>query len=324
MTWETLGEGYINQMAARKKKTSENGHVSPLERQDSRGKSDKRQVKEILRDCGLSEEDIFDRIAEKNVTHEGRIELEPEVEKVFVQGLRALNSANIPYVVGAAFARHAYTGIWRETKDIDIFLLPKDLQAAFEALENEGFSTSVMYEHWLAKAYFGDIFIDLIFGTGHGQVQVDEAWIERGRPGVVLGVATRLAAIEEMITTSMFVAERNRFDGAEVVHLINSARGNLDWDRILQLVGEENREILLWNLILFDIVYPGHYDYLPKDLIVRLFQEMRTRWKNNKIPPKAFRGMILDPFSFEVDLENWGYEDRRKIAPIVDQEGAEL
>ena len=35
----------------------------------------------------------------------------------------------------------------------------------------------------------------------------------------------------------------------------------------------------------------------------------------------AFRGTLLDPFSFLVDIEDWGYEDRRNLEPVVDDEG---
>jgi hypothetical protein len=39
---------------------------------------------------------------------------------------------------------------------------------------------------------------------------------------------------------------------------------------------------------------------------------------------KTFRGTLLDPFSYNVDIEDWGYEDRRDLRALVDQEGEVL
>ena len=33
---------------------------------------------------------------------------------------------------------------------------------------------------------------------------------------------------------------------------------------------------------------------------------------------------LLDPFSYTVDVEDWGYEDRRNKEPLVDKQGKQL
>ena len=38
-------------------------------------------------------------------------------------------------------------------------------------------------------------------------------------------------------------------------------------------------------------------------------------------PFSVFRGTLIDPFSFAVDIHDWGYEDRRDLEPLVDLEG---
>jgi hypothetical protein len=57
--------------------------------------------------------------------------------------------------------------------------------------------------------------------------------------------------------------------------------------------------------------------------MVQLFEKMRRRWAKPG-PAHAFRGTLLDPFSFIVDIEDWGYEDRRDLSPLVDEEGEPL
>lgn len=254
-----------------------------------------------------------------DVARQGPPELGPEEKQVFARALLALTRREIPHLVGGAFAKHAYTGVWRNTKDLDLFLRPEDVKAALEALADAGFRTEVEFEHWLAKGLVGECMVDLIFGTGHGQLRVGEAWFERSRRIEIAGVPTSLIPPEELLVSKAYIAERYRFDGADVLHLIRCTRGSLDWDRVLDELGD-NRGLLLWHLILFDFVYPGDVDALPRDLMVRLFEEMRRRWSE---PPdrSAFRGTLLDPFSFLVDIADHGYEDRRDLRPLVSDTG---
>lgn len=264
-------------------------------------------------------------LAEKaqNVTHERRPVLTADESRVYREAIIALNENGVRFAVGAAFARWVYTSIWRQTKDLDIFLKPENLQPALQALQAAGFETEIKERSWLAKAWKEGHFLDLIFGTGHGQIPIDDRSFEGTIQEKVLGSTVHLMPIEEMIASAAYVAGRNRFDGPEVVHLIHAVKGKLDWGRILDRLGE-NRELLLWHLILFDFVYPGHASYLPKELMAQLFDETRQRWDEVKRSSKAFRGTLLDPFSYTVDVEDRGYEDRRNKEPLVDKKGKAL
>ncbi len=255
----------------------------------------------------------------KDPTHTGKAELEPEERQMFARGLQILKETGIPFVVAGAFAKHAYTGIWRNTKDLDVFLKAADLRKAFDALEKDGFKTSVKYKHWLAKAEKEPDVIDLIFGIGHGRLPVTDEWFVGAGRTRIAGVEVPLIPIEELIAAKVYVADRYRFDGSDVVHLIHSARGKLDWERVLHRLGDR-REILLWHLVLFDFVYPGHSNFLPRRLMAQLFDEMRERWKTPG-DPRSFRGTLLDPWSYLVDVQEWGYEDPRLLAPVVNDRG---
>jgi hypothetical protein len=256
----------------------------------------------------------------KQITSQSPPVLEREEEEVFRQGLQVLNQSGAKYAVGAAFARYIYTGIWRSTKDLDVFLKPQDLKIVLDEFQEAGFETHIESQHWLAKAKKNGNIIDLIFGTGHGLLPIDDSAFEGSQQAVILGVTTWLFPIEEMIASAAFINVRGRFDGAEVLHLVQGARGRLDWDRILRRLGD-NRQLLLWHLILFDFVYPGHKNYLPRDLMVQLFEEIRQNWEENNHPAKSFRGTVIDPFSFRVDIDDWGYEDQRDMRPLVNEKG---
>ena len=254
-----------------------------------------------------------------DIARVGEPQFEPEEAAAFARALHTLNDAGIPYVVAGAFAKHAYTGIWRDTKDLDIFLKADDLKTALDTLEEAGYRTEIEFEHWLAKAHQEPYVIDLIFGLGHGRVQVTDTWLQHYRPATIAGVQTHLIGIEELIVSKAYVVERYRFDGADILHLIQASKGQLDWERILDGLGR-HRLLLLLHLVHFAFVYPGHADYLPQDLMVQLFEELRGQWAQPQ-PDAAFRGTLLDPFSYIVDVADWGYEDRRNLTPLVDDTG---
>ncbi|HET7754484.1 MAG TPA: hypothetical protein VFK85_11295, partial [Anaeromyxobacteraceae bacterium] len=106
--------------------------------------------------------------------------------------LRALNAAGLPYVVAGAYAFFEYTGIFRDTKDLDVFLRRRDLEAAFDALSAAGFRCEMLDEVWIAKAYRGEWFVDLIFSSGNGVAVVDDTWFDHAREAEVMGVPSLL------------------------------------------------------------------------------------------------------------------------------------
>ena len=89
---------------------------------------------------------------------------------------------DLPYVVAGAYAIYEHTGIYRKTKDLDLFFEPSSVVAAARALRAAGFVTRLEDFHWLAKATMGDYFIDLIYGMGNGVALIDEDWIDHSRP----------------------------------------------------------------------------------------------------------------------------------------------
>ena len=245
--------------------------------------------------------------------------LEPERRKIFASWLQILNEEGIPYVLGGAFAVYAYTGVWRDTKDLDVFLRPGDLRKALDALKAGGFETEIRSVFWLAKVHYKPYFMDLIFGTSSTQFLIDDSWFEFSQPIEILGVRSRLIALEELIASKVYMAKSDRFDGANIVHLIRCVKGRIDWQRILTHL-KDNQEILLWYLLFFDFVYPSHSDYLPQELMVKLFEKIRENWSRPK-RPGAFRGMLLDPLAFAVDCKAWNYENGCHLVPLVDKRG---
>ncbi len=239
-------------------------------------------------------------------------------KQVFRRWLTIMNELQVPHFLGGAFAVYLHTGFWRDTKDLDIFIRAKDLKTALDAFAGAGYKTRIESRHWLGKVLQGPYLLDLIFGFWNGRMRIDETWIDRCRPAEFAGVPVPLISLEDLIASKVYVASRDRFDGAEIVHLIRLVEGNLDWTRLLDLLGDDYA-ILLWSLILYDFVYPRRGGDV-RELMVRLFQRLQDE-RPEDYPPSFFRGPLLDPVSFQVSMDKMGYQDPRDMAPLVDDEG---
>ncbi|HEY1264916.1 MAG TPA: nucleotidyltransferase [Terriglobales bacterium] len=225
-------------------------------------------------------------------------------ETLFREVLQLLESRRIPFSVSGAFALQQHTGICRDTKDLDLFLCVRDASPALACLQEQGFECEVADPVWLAKAHRDSYFVDLITGMSNGVITVDASWIRHSVPARLMGVNTRVLAPEELVISKLFVTRRERFDGADIAHVIYATRGKLDWDRLLRQLGE-HWEILLWALQLFRYVYPGQSGYVPS----RLWKDLMGRLKSalaHPNPNDVFRGSLIDEFMFAIDLKEWG------------------
>jgi len=151
------------------------------------------------------------------------------------RAIHVLQSAGVPFLVGGAYAFAHYTGVYRDTKDLDLFLLQEDVAGALRVLDQDGWRTGYHPDGWLAKGYKGEYFVDLIFSSGNGVAIVDDAWFEHALPGRVFGQEVQILPAEEMIWSKGFVMERERFDGADVYHLLRAVGAKLDWDRVMRV-----------------------------------------------------------------------------------------
>jgi putative nucleotidyltransferase-like protein len=197
------------------------------------------------------------RVTNSNLSRPRPAPLSPEIAAFYRHAMAVLEQAGIPFLVGGAYAFAHYTGIVRDTKDFDLFILPRDFDAALAALAAAGYPVERNFPHWLGKAHgAGGSFVDLIFGSGNGLTRVDEGWFGHARRGEVLGVQVRLCPPEEMLWSKAFIMERERYDGADVAHLLHCCAEELDWQRLLTRFGEHWR-VLLSHLVLFGYIYPA-------------------------------------------------------------------
>src|SRR5215212_4619158 len=120
----------------------------------------------------------------KSLTH-GDFWIPEEERQVYKRALDAVNAAGVPYVVAGAYAIYEHTGIYRKTKDLDLFFQPAAVAEAARALRDAGFVTRLEDPHWLAKATSGEYFVDLIYGMGNGIAFIDQGWVEHSHSGIL-------------------------------------------------------------------------------------------------------------------------------------------
>jgi Nucleotidyl transferase of unknown function (DUF2204) len=234
-------------------------------------------------------------------------ELHPDQERLYRDVLLLLTEHRIPHAVSGAFALQEHTGVRRSAKDLDIFLTSEAACLVLELLHKHGLRCEICDPVWLAKAHRDDFFVDFITGMSNAVITVTDSWIKRARPGVVLGVTTRILAPEELLASKLFVVRRERFDGADIAHIIYASGGHLDWSRIVELAGV-HWEMLLWTLVLFQYVYPAQAHYVPVMIWNRLVNRFVFKLMNPD-PSASFRGSLVDENMFAIDVKEWGLDD---------------
>ena len=210
----------------------------------------------------------------RSLTH-GDFWIPEEERAVYKRALEALTAAGVPFVVAGAYAIYEHTGIYRKTKDLDLFFEPASVVPAARALRDAGFVTRLEDPHWLAKAVSGERFVDLIYGMGNGVALIDAGWIRHSREGVLAATAVRIAPPEELLWHRLFISERHRHDMADILHLILCVGDTFDWERLVERVGE-HWPLLLGQLLAFSYVYPGYRGNVPAWVYEQLIERARA------------------------------------------------
>ncbi|MGH7214528.1 MAG: nucleotidyltransferase domain-containing protein [Tepidisphaeraceae bacterium] len=256
--------------------------------------------------------------------HATPVEPDARTRDFYVDCLRILDRAKIPYVVGGGYAMAYYTGIARNTKDLDIFIKPQDRDRALQTLADAGYRTEFFYPFWIAKALDtqSDAFMDILYNSGNGLCPVDKDWFTHAIDSEVLGYPTRLVPAEEQLWSKAFVQDRDRYDGADVAHLILGLGHKMDWERLLWRFTSHER-VLLAHLILFGYAYPSERDKVPAWVIERLEQAVRNEPAH---PQRVCQGTFISQKSYLWPVQDWGYADGRlqPHGPLTERELEQL
>ncbi len=234
------------------------------------------------------------------------------IRNMYRRALTALHESGIPFLIGGAYALGLHTQIHRETKDLDIFTLPRYCADMLKLFADLGYPSRMVARHWLGKVTWEDAVIDIITGFRNGVNQVEESWFGHAHDSVLFDTPVRVLAPEEMIWSKAFVMERDRYDGADIVHLIRSHAATMDWPRLLDRF-ESHWPLLMLHLVTFSYVYPADRHLLPEWIV----RELSERWvgQGNSSGAEICRGTLLSHTQYLHDLDRLGLLDAR-IKPI--------
>ena len=243
----------------------------------------------------------------KSSTHEA---LELDAPAFYRRTLHILADDQVAFLVGGSHAFLHYTGIVRDTKDLDIFVRRADVDRALEALREAGYRTEITFPHWLAKAMHGEDFIDIVFSSGNGVAAIDDACFAHAVEAQVLNMPVKLMPVEELLWQKAFIMERERYDGADIAHLLRSCADILDWDRLLERFAP-HWQLLFSHLLMFAFIYPSERHRIPAAVVRGLCDRLSTEMDAPPSEDRVCQGTLISRSQFLIDIGRYGYADAR-------------
>lgn len=176
-------------------------------------------------------------------------------------------SRGLRFALGGAFAIANYTGRWRDTKDLDLYILQRDRDAMVEVLTDAGLSDyfeKAPYDHgWIYRGYRDGVIVDAIWSMANRRALVDEIWVSGGPEIEIRGELLRVVPAEELLWNMLYVLQRDRCDWPECLNLLYAAGRELDWTRLLRRLGDD-KPLLAAALWVFRWMFPGRAQELPE------------------------------------------------------------
>lgn len=231
-----------------------------------------------------------------------------QAEKFYDKLITTMIRKRLPFMVGGTFAFMEYTGIERETGDIDIKIPYEDYPAILQALSEAGYKTELaeIELNWLAKVTDPDgFYTDLIYAERNGLYKVRRKWLERAGEGTVMGHKVKLEPVEEIIRSKCYVRNRHRDDSGDVVHLILKQGKNVNWRKLMKRT-EPHWELLLSTIVLFLFIYPSERKVIPKWVVKELVDKLNDRIATPPTKDRITRGLLLSS-DYQVGVANWGF-----------------
>lgn len=237
-----------------------------------------------------------------------RIKSTKKSEIHYQKALEILEKSKIPFMIGGGFALRVYSDIHRDTKDLDIFCKAGDYPEIIDLFSKNKFKTEITDARWIAKVFLNNTYIDFIFGTPSGVCLVDDSWFKKTTAAYFFGIKVKVLPAEELLWCKVYIQDRNRFDGADVNHLILKYGKKIDWKHVL-IRFEAHWELLLAQLINFNFVYPSERAQVPKWLMEELLKRLEKLLQSPVSQEKVCRGHLISRYEYEVDFKHWRFEN---------------
>jgi hypothetical protein len=215
----------------------------------------------------------------------------------------------IPFAIGGAFAVATYTGYWRNTKDLDIYVLSHNREKMIGVLSSVGLAD--LYDKqpydrwWIYRGAKDDAIVDVIWAMANHRAQIDDLWLS-GPEVEIRGLRVRTLPAEAMLWDKLYIMQRDRCDWPDVMNLLYSAGPDIDWEYLLCRVGDDSA-LLAGALSIFRWISPGRAEALPPWL-----------WQRLGLRAAPAAGPEIDKRRVDLlDTRPWYGPDREKLQPAA-------
>jgi hypothetical protein len=194
--------------------------------------------------------------------------LPPEEWAIYKAVMVEAQRRGLQFAIGGGFATMTYTRQWRNTKDIDLYIIDRDKDEMVRVLSDSGLEDYYEQEryqrHWIYRGYKNDVIVDVIWAMANQRAAVDEDWL-RGPELAVDGARFRLVPPEETLWSKLYVIQRERCDWPDSLSLIYAVGADLNWRHVLERVNGD-APLLAALLSVFAWVCPHRSRQLPSSL----------------------------------------------------------
>ncbi len=191
---------------------------------------------------------------------------------VYQEVIDEARTRDIDFALGGAFAVATYTGYWRNTKDLDLYVLPDERDRLIEVLNDKGlsdyFDVKPYDRWWIYRGTRDDTIVDIIWAMANHRQQIDSLWLS----GPFIEVHNRRVKVlpaEAMLWDKLYIMQRDRCDWPDLLNLLYSAGPDADWEYLLCRIGEDVC-LLTGVLSVFRWISPGRAQQMPEWLWERV------------------------------------------------------
>lgn len=192
---------------------------------------------------------------------------------IYRDAIQALRRAGIRFLLGGGFALAAYIGRWRDTKDIDFYIMQEDREKTVDVLTKAGFDdlfSRMPYDRkWIYRSTRGGVIVDIIWAMANQRAQTDALWFERAQKAIVRGEELSVLPMEEFLWCKLYIMQRDHCDWMDVFNLVYAVGPRINWSHLLARL-EEDWPLLKGMLTVYGWLCPRHAQHLPESLRKKL------------------------------------------------------
>jgi hypothetical protein len=218
---------------------------------------------------------------------------------IYAQVLERAYEKKIPFALGGGFAFSHYAQRWRNTKDIDLYVLPDDRDRMIAVVQETGlvdYYDVLPYDRkWIFRSHNREgVIVDIMWQMANYRAQVDHNWLSRGEVVQVHGMQLRLLPVEELLWAKLYILQRERCDWGDLLNILFTRGPSMDWNHLIDAVGEDYR-VLAALVEVFTWACPERAREFPRDVWRRL----------NVKPPREGKGDVDHGHIRLLDSRDW-------------------